>query len=295
MRGNLFLVLFTMALACDAYAEYNPEATRYFGATRLPKTGAEKEPGGVDERRFDFEVVRLPGREVFKKSLADNVDPQNRLDYETLRTHPLGEAYEASREAKEKRDNLLDLVANGGEDWAEYRLSHSQLMLKFMQAVHDHTWLDIDIENRQPGGPGTPNKFFVDIGFDFGQNNKPRALQEATGKNGKDRQFEFEWGPRFSGLSKPPALRFEALFYNNGNPLDFDLTVDPFDQEIQLDFKRQKVQSTDIRFAWGYGDSTVSLRLRQWLIKDFLSLRSGMGFDYGAGNFYTFASFQGSF
>lgn len=297
---TLLIVLFgVIALADDLPVEGQVVQNSEQAKTPTELQPAERESTEKDyEAVFYFEIVHQPASEIITESILDNIDigEHLRLQRPDWRHDP--EFYLSTKEREEIEEDTFDAFINAGEDLISYRVEHSRAALLTLRWFDRHTPFEIDIENRQPDGPGTPNEFFVDVSIQwrklFGLKPREEVISDEESKSRK-KKYEFDWGPRISGLSKPPAMRFEWLFANGGKPIETDLTADPFGSEIELAIKRlHSPQGTDIRLFLDYGEEKAGTGWRLWL-NDSLSFRPSGGWDYGNGGPFGGVEFQASF
>ena len=258
---------------------------------------ADDEPTD-DEADFYFEIVHQPAGKIVTESMLDNIDIGKRLKIQRPDWHHNPEFYLSTKEREEIDEDTLDAFINAGEDLLSYRVENSRVTLVVLRGIDWYTPFGIDIENRQPDGPGTPNEFSIDISIQWkkllGLKPKKESIAGAASTS-KKKKYELSWGPRIEGFNKPPSMRIELLFANGGKPIEYDLTADPFDSEIELAVKRlHSPQGTDIRLFWKYGEKQTGTSWRLW-INDSLSFRPSGGYDYGNNGLFVFIGFQASF
>lgn len=288
---TLIIALFSMTMCFGALAEDIP-AKLLLSKDKSESANNDK---GDD---FDFEIVYLPTGEIVTESILDNIDFGERLRLQRPNWYRNPEFYLSTEEREEIEDDTFDAFVNAGEDLLSYRVEHSRITLLVLRWLDSNTACKVEIENRQPDGPGTPNEFSVDVSIQwkklFGLKPREKVISDEESE-GRKKKYEFDWGSRISGLSKPPAMRFEWLFANGGKPIETDLTADPFDSEIELTIKRlHSPQGTDIRFFLDYGKEKAGTGWRLQL-NDSLSFRPSGGWDYGNGGPFASVEFQASF
>lgn len=283
-RGILFFIL-SVFFCQTVLADDAPTTAKDQLVAPAPKESQADQAGKPtdDEEYNPHEFIRRPIKLIFDESWANNIGPAEFLEIVRAEGLPesLREAYDASTERKRAEDLIFDTWLNALGDIGAERGEQTDGFQIFLRGVDRFTPLIIDIENRQPGGPGTPNKLFIDVSFGFRRNGEDNEAEDAEDKKGKIDRFDH--GLRFSGLTKPPGYRFERLTGGNGmRPIEHDLIFNPFKQSIEWGIERRLVQGLNFALEYDYTSYELKAKIRKPIGRGInLSLSVAHNFDNG--------------